>query len=392
LVSGDQVALGLGDGTFSLLPPLNYSVNLIADFNGDGKLDLLVFFNVGGGLHDVQQSGVALGNGDGTFGPVINVPQNGVLPQGTIVADMNGDGLPDIIFPAGNGIGVMLNNTSPGFSVSATALSPAPVTAGNSATSTITVAPTLGFNNTVTLSCGGVLVTGVTCSFKPASVTPTGNKAVTSVLTINTAAGTVVGNYSITLTGTSGTTSNSTAVSLAVQAAPDFAIAESPGSQTVGAGQTANFSLVVTPTGSFVGTVNLSCGITPAVTPAPTCTLSSSSLQIDGSGAQSAMVAVGTTAPVTTGMVPHDDFPPASIPLTWTVLLLGLGWLLLRNQRRQPILPMVLIAVVLATCAGCSSSSHSVTLLGTPSGTYTATVTANSGSLTHTATVQVVVR
>src|SRR5215472_12824434 len=38
------------------------------------------------------------------------------------------------------------------------------------------------------------------------------------------------------------------------------------------------------------GTVNLTCSISPSATPAPTCSLSSSSVQISGSGAQSVAV------------------------------------------------------------------------------------------------------
>jgi hypothetical protein len=70
-----------------------------------------------------------------------------------------------------------------------------------------------------------------------------------------------------------------------------------------------------------------SCTITPAVTPAPTCNLSTATLQMTNDAAQPVTVNVSTTGPVTTSAVPHVVFPPGAMPLLWTVILLGLGLL-----------------------------------------------------------------
>ena len=512
LVSSNQVALGNGDGTFTLLPALTTPgcspviVNGLADFNGDGKPDALVTYVVGS---HPSQSGVLLGNSDGTFGPLINVPTSGLLPS-PLISDMNGDGLPDLIFPwqgafngGVNGIGVMLNTTQigpspPDFQVVASGLSPTPVIAGNSATSTITIAPLHAFSGNVALSCTGLptgvgcsfspaslaagpgastltvttasslqagsytviangvsgslsriaaltltvesgltpdfqisatattpatvapgtsatstvtiasvngfnsavaltcssVVSGVTCTLNPTSVTPSGTSA-TSTLTINTSTATALGTYSVTLSGTSGSNVHSTSVTLTVQVPSDFTLGPasgSPTSQTISAGQTASFSLAFAPTGSFTGTLNLNCSITPAVTPPPTCNLSNSSVQINGSGGASVTVAVGTVAPVTTSIVPHI-FPPPTLPLAWTLTLLTSGWLFVRHRKRLPMLAAPLIMLTLAFLVGCgggSSSSH--TTPGTPKGTYTATITATSGSLSHNMPLTVVVQ
>jgi hypothetical protein len=177
-------------------------------------------------------------------------------------------------------------------------------------------------------------------------------------------------------------------------AAPDFSVGAASGSstsKTISAGQSAKFSLVVTPSGSFTGTVNLSCSLSPMVSAAPTCTLSSSSVQISGSEAEPVTVTVGTTAPVTTGIVSQVDFPGA-MPMTWMVMLLGSGWLLLRNRKRLQSLAGPLIVVAFASWVGCGGSSPSShTTPGTPTGTYTATITATSGSLNHNMTLTVVV-
>ena len=83
-----SVLLGNGDGTFQ--PAVNYTVpapkNLaVADFNGDGKLDLAIWSSF--------SIVVMLGNGDGTFKPPIAAAAQGGAP---VVGDFNGDGKPDL--------------------------------------------------------------------------------------------------------------------------------------------------------------------------------------------------------------------------------------------------------------------------------------------------------
>ncbi len=76
------------------------------------------------------------------------------------------------------------------FSVSASPLL-ALIAAGDSATYTISVAPSNGFNEAVSFSCNGtsgVLPQGVTCSVSPTSVTPDGTSAATATLTVKTTA------------------------------------------------------------------------------------------------------------------------------------------------------------------------------------------------------------
>jgi hypothetical protein len=183
------------------------------------------------------------------------------------------------------------------------------------------------------------------------------------------------------------------------QAAADFSVGAASGSstaQTISAGQSAKFNLLLTPSGSFTGTVNLTCILSPMVNPAPTCALSSSSVQINGS-AQPVTVTVATTAPVTTGMAFHVDFPIGGTPITRTTILLGLGLLLLWRRRRLPRLAGALIALAFVSFAwaGCggrsSSTAPGTTTPGTPAGTYTATVTAASNGLSHTTNLTVVV-
>ncbi len=104
---GLDVFLGNGDGTFQAAPPLsalspNVGFATVADFNGDGKPDLAIT------LPDNNSIVVLLGNGDGTFTalPEISVPNVYAIAA----ADLNGDGIPDLVTanPGSSSLSVLL--------------------------------------------------------------------------------------------------------------------------------------------------------------------------------------------------------------------------------------------------------------------------------------------
>ena len=114
---GVDVFLGNGDGTFqgaqSFAAGINAHSLSVGDLTGNGKLDLVVA-NWDDGPANPNSLSVLMGNGNGTF----QSPQTIPLPFGpnyTAVADVNGDGKPDIIVTGSGEVGVLLNNGNGSF-------------------------------------------------------------------------------------------------------------------------------------------------------------------------------------------------------------------------------------------------------------------------------------
>ncbi|MFJ2577941.1 hypothetical protein [Kitasatospora aureofaciens] len=89
------------------------------------------------------------------------------------------------------------------------------VTAGSSATSTVSTATTAGSAQTVNLTASG-LPSGATASFSPASVTSGGS----STLTVSTSTSTPNGTYAITVTGTGASVTHTATYNLTVTGGP----------------------------------------------------------------------------------------------------------------------------------------------------------------------------
>jgi len=182
----------------------------------------------------------------------------------------------------------------------------------------------------------------------------------------------------------------------------DFAMSSSSTSQTVPAGQTANYSLTLNPQGGLNQTVNLTCNGAPSLS---TCTLTPNPVTLNGKTSTTVTVSVSTTAG---SLAPpwQRVLPPNLTGLDrmfWLYGLLGLAGLAAlartwaravdsrfrgNDGRRAAYLLATGLLMALLWCA-CGGGGQAVHTPGTPPGTYmidvtgTVTSTATSSTLNH---------
>ena len=328
---------------------------------------------------------------------------------GSSVANGNYDVLitgtgPSGLFVHTLGLQAVVSASSSGsatFALTNSGANPSSVTAGSSITSTITATPSNGFTGTVNLTCavtgpggGGSLPT---CSFNNPSVDITSG-AVTSTLTVATTSGTTGGSYTATVTGTSGTLTETTAVNFTVTAAAIASFTLSPISSISisSPGQSNTGTLTVTPSGGFTGGVNFSCSVTTSPSGAsniPTC--SAPAANITGTAAATSTLTVATTAATSSALHnPLDKFFAAGGGL----VVAGLLFFGIPSRRRswRSILAILLFAGIVGFGIGCGGGNGGGGggSSGTTTGTYTATVTATdaaTGKITSTQTVTITV-
>jgi hypothetical protein len=177
---------------------------------------------------------------------------------------------------------VVNSATTADFALTATPTSQT-ITQNSSASYKATVSPLNGFNGVVTFAASG-LPSGATASFSPISVTASGS----STLTITCPGTTPPGNYTVTITASSGSTQHKATVTLGIKG---FTLTASPTSQTVSRGKAVSYTATVTALNGFSGSETMSVtglpsGATASFTPA--------SVSGSGTSTMSVMTSIST--------------------------------------------------------------------------------------------------
>jgi hypothetical protein len=278
---------------------------------------------------------------------------------------------------------VALSPASVAFSAQTAATSSAAqnVTLTNTGSATLSI---VGISSTTTAfsqtnNCGTSVAADASCVIS-VSFTPTTGGPLTGFISINDNA--PGGPQSVSLSGTG----------------EDFIIGlatGAPQSVTVSPGGNASYSLSITPTGGFSQTLTLGCSGAPSLA---ACSVSPSSLTLDGVHAVSLAVSVTTAAAGTliVGRAPRAPSGPLRTGVVCLIIIAGLFalWLTARFVRtlrlRLAFLGILLAAgTICSSCGGGSGSSQGSP--GTPGGTYTLTVTGTSGRLTNSIELTLIV-
>ena len=298
---------------------------------------------------------------------------------------------------------------SPDFSLSASPASQT-LTQGASTSYAVTVTPSGGFTGSVSLSVAG-LPAGATGTFSPNPTTTT------STLNVTTATSTPAGSYPLTITGTSGTLTHTTSVTLVVSPTPtpDFTLSASPSSQTVVQGSPTSYTVTETPTNGFTGSVTLSVSGLPsgaAGTFSPNPTTNTSTLTVTTT-ASTATGSYPLTITGVSGSLSHTtsvtlvvnapaDFSLSTAPASQTVAAGSSTTYTVTITRTGGFTGAVALSVAgLPTGAagtftpnnttGNTSTLSVTTATTTPTGSSPLTITGASGTLSHTASVTLVV-
>ncbi|HTC64611.1 MAG TPA: VCBS repeat-containing protein [Candidatus Saccharimonadales bacterium] len=423
--SSVTVFLGNGDGTFQAgadygLPGANAHYAVLDDLNGDGILDLLVSSD-----SPTFAFSIFFGNGDGTFQPPrIFTPPNPNLNfnQAFITADVNGDGIKDIVTAQGQ---VFLGK---GDGVSFTGISQPTIFPGSSSTNNLVrsiVAADFNHDGKMDLATDngsviriyvgqgdGTFAAGPTYSTIPNSglLTATdldgdgnidlwtgygGNGIYSGDGYLPDVAYALMGKGDGTFVGTSGLPESLTlGASANAHAIPDVSsgltiTSPQPGTVTVAAGQTSPpFVVVVTSPTNTMQTITFACSGLPVLA---TCVFPSGPVNLTTSvNTAQVSIMIATTASGT--VTPKNRFfPPSSWVIADSLLLISVMTSFIfsvraRNRNLRWAASLCLLLMTATLFVGCSSSSSSTTTGGTPAGTYAVTISANGVSGTPVST------
>lgn len=366
---GVLIYLNNGDGTFTAGNTYENGnlggTGLLADVNGDGKLDLVFGVDYPWDRTTVEHAGMQLllGNGDGSFG----TPENlSVPPSVSFMAsgDMENDGALDLMtFSYYVGSVAVLRNIS-GVQVGLTADSTS-ITSGGTVTFTASVAPSVSYRSmptgTVNFLLNGTSIGTATLQGGSASLAvsnlPVGSNSITAVYEGDNSFSANLGGATVAVK-----------VAAAATADPDFSLDVPSTSLEITSRDSGTLGFALNANSSFNGTVTLAISNAPSLLKV---SLPSSTVTLTPGQTANVSVLVGTLLAQSAA---NRQLAPWALGMPAFGTLLCLPLLRRRSLRRVfTVLGMTAALVAAAALSGCGGNSGTRT---TPSGTYTFVVTA----------------
>jgi len=270
----------------------------------------------------------------------------------------------------------------------AAAVSPSSLTFASQPLNTPSALQSVTLTNSGTASMTGISI-AISGDFTQTN-TCTGSLAALAACTINvTFTPSVVGTRTGTLTITDSAPNSPQVVALTGGGA-DFGVSVTPTTGSVVAGNNLSVTVTVSSVAGYSTAVALSCSGLPALA---TCSASPASVTPSAASAATTSLTISTAQ--------RTSSPPRGAPrpqgpgwtarpwvwLLWGLLLLGLSaWAARKNRLRWRWAALALTALWLVSFAACGGGGLGyVNPTGTPSGTYTITVTGTAAGLSHSA-------
>ena len=383
--SAVYILLNNGSGTLALSGTYTLSGSgyelVAADINNDGKLDLCV------AMTSTTRVAILLGNGNGTFTAAADYDSMMPGPYGIAAGDVNNDSLVDLILtsPSTGSIGVALGNGDGTFNGADTyaasqlsLLNPSP---GEVALSDVDEDGKMDivYANSGYSSVGVLLGGGNGGFYGPTEFPSGGGSLAVAIADVNKDGWPDVVTADVNFSGAS-VVYNTTGV----QSSPDFTVAATPASFSIGSGGTGSTTISLSSISGFVGTVQLQCATPPGNL---SCAFNPSTVHVEKGLAVTSQLTI--TAPQQNASV-HSGSSPSFLALA-LIPLLGAVFFW-RTPRVINKLALLVLLSSLLIFTGCQGLSQNKTVTPPGGKTYTVTVTATSWNGTaHSAAMQVTV-
>ena len=421
---GNFLLLGNGDGTFQSSLSLGASGIGVAsgDLNGDGRPDLAVggvsiLLNISGGFVLPTTTTITSSLNPSAFGESVTFTasvsaQSAGTRTGTVTFSDGSTTLGQATVSAGTATWSVSSMAAGTHSITAsysgdsrfvgsvssalsqavqkadttTALTATPGTANLNQSVTLTATVTSGNSSLVS---GTVTFMDGTAQIGNSSVNSNGVAAF-STTTLTAATHSITAVYS----GDSNFNGSTSGAQAVVVSASSFSLSSSALSPTsVAAGASAQSIITITPTGGFnPSSVHLTCGVSPAVTPAVGCSIGAISVSAGTGSATLTLTTTGSTA-LASRSAERGMLALALLIPGLFICGAGMGG---ANRRRVLAIGIVLLALtgcmLQTACSGFSAATPHTPGVKTPAGTYTVTVTGSASGMQQTTSVSLTVR